>query len=77
MVMDLADVPILEEVGGYMTTKAAARELGERYQDVYYLLRMGQLKGAKLDERTWLISKRSVARYKARRAARAAETTTN
>ncbi len=76
MAVDMEDIPVLETVGGYMTAKAVMRELDMKYQDVYYLVRSRQLKGAKLDNRTWLVTKTSVERYKARRAARAAEMTT-
>ena len=72
----LEHVPILEEVGGYMTVKAAAKALDAKDQVIYYMLRSGQLKGAKLEGYIWLVSKSSLERYKARRAAKAAETTT-
>lgn len=73
MAVNMQDIPVLETVGGYMTIKAVMRELDMKYQDVYYLVHSRQLKSAKLDERTWLIKKTSVERYKARRAARNAE----
>lgn len=81
MVMDLDHVPIVEEVGGYMMVKAVSRELGTNDQAVYYLLRSGRLKAVKLESSgrgggIWLVSKSSLERYKARRAARAAEKTT-
>ena len=77
MAIDLESVPILEEVGGYVTVKTAARELGAKnHQDIYYLVRRGDLKGAKLEGYIWLITKTSLERYKARRAARLAQTTT-
>lgn len=80
MVMDLEHVPVVEEVGGYMMVKAVSRDLGMKDQAVYYLLRSGQLKAIKLEGSgrggVWLVSKASLERYKARRAARAAETAT-
>lgn len=78
MAVDLERVPILDDVGGYVTVKAAAKALGAKnHQEIYYLVRSGQLKGAKLEGYIWLITKASLERYKARRAARAAETATN
>lgn len=76
MAVDLESVPILEEVGGYMTVKAAAKALGSRDQVIYYLLRSGRIKGAKLEGYVWLVSKSSLERYKARMAARNHETAT-
>ncbi len=80
MAIDVADIPIVEEVGGYMTVRAVSRELGVVDQTVYYLLRSRQIKSVKLGGRgtanIWLVSKSSLERYKARRAARLAETTT-
>lgn len=77
MAIDLESVPNLGEVGGYVTVKAAAKLLNAKnHQDIYYLVRTGQLKAVKLEGYIWLIQKTSVERYKARRAARLAQTST-
>ena len=80
MAIDLEGVPVVEEIGGYMIVRAVARELGVVDQTVYYLLRSGQIKSVKLEGSgkggIWLVSKASLERYKARKAARLAQTST-
>ena len=55
------DMPDLAE---FMTTQEAAKILGFHIQSIRHMIRTGKLEGLKIGGKTWLVSKKSVEKYK-------------
>lgn len=66
-VMMQDEVPMIQELGGYVTAIRAAEMLGINLSQVYWAVNHGKLRAARLDKRTWLIKKTSIERYKRQR----------
>lgn len=61
-------VPLVNELGGYVTANRAAKLLDINLPQVYWAIKHNKLRAVRLDGRTWLIKKTSLERYKRERA---------
>ena len=63
MIASVDDFPVVHEVGGFVTPTLAAEMLQLKLNAIYYLIRVGRLKGIRLGDKMWLVRRSSVERY--------------
>lgn len=61
------DFPVVREIAGYVSAGRAAEMLNMTLSQVYWLIHTKKVKATRFERGVWLISKRSVERYKAYR----------
>jgi len=66
--INVEDIPVMREVGGFVTVGLAGEILGIKSEAIYYLIRAGKLKGIRLGDKQLIVRRSSVERLVRERA---------
>jgi excisionase family DNA binding protein len=59
-----AEIKTMPDLNEFMTTEEAAKILGFHVQSIRNMIRTNKLEGLKIGGKTWLVSKKSVEKYR-------------